>query len=82
MKAKLEKLMAEADRLYTISMDDDVEESAQDKAYSEYYDILYEIAKWLTTFSFGKIDEKVAMRMAVHKRSEISALAKRWDDRK
>ena len=82
MKEKLEKLLAEADRLYTISMDDDVEESAQDKAYDQYYDILREIANWLTTFTLGKIDKNVAMRMAVHKRGEILALAKRWDARR
>lgn len=82
MKEKLEKLIAEADRLHSVSMDDDVEESAQDIAYDQYYEVLREIAKWLTTFTHGKIEGMVAMRMAVYKRREIMALAKRWDERR
>ena len=78
MKEKLEKLLAEADRLYAISMDDNTPEDLSDKAYSEYHEILHEIADWLNKFSMGMIDKKTAFRMAVHKKDEISALVKRW----
>ena len=80
MKKELEKLLAEADRLYKIAMDDNVDEDTQDIAYSEYFETNKKIAAWIEKFSMGMIKGDVALRMAVHKKSEILELAKRWGD--
>jgi hypothetical protein len=78
MKKELEKLLAEADRLYKIAMDDNVDEEAQDEAYSEYHEINKKIAAWIEKFSMGMIKGDVALRMAVHKKSEILELVTKW----
>jgi hypothetical protein len=78
MKKELEKLLTEADRLYVIAMDDEVDEETQDVAYDEYYETNKKIAAWLEKFTNGMISGNVALRMAVHKKSEIRELAKKW----
>ena len=78
MKKELEKLLAEAERLYKIAMDDNVDEDTQDEAYTEYFETNKKIATWLEKFTKGMIKGDVALRMAVHKKSEILELAKKW----
>ena len=76
MKKELERLLAEADRLYKLSiLDEDMLEEESDKYYSEYHDVLHEIADWVVKFSMGQIDKMTAFKMAVHKRSELLSLA-------
>ena len=70
MKKELEKLLAEAERLYKIAMDDNVDEDTQDVAYNEYYETNRKIAAWLEKFTMGMINGTVALRMGYTKKAK------------
>jgi hypothetical protein len=66
-----------ADRLHAESMDDNVNEDAQDAAYIEYHKVVEQIAATLQKVTRGAIDALTAKRMAHFKRDEIKGLVSR-----
>ena len=79
MESKLKEmahLIAEAERLHAIAMDDDnLDEDTTDAAYTEYWSYLRKIAAVLVDLI--AVDEKTALRMAAHRRADIAALLAR-----
>lgn len=70
-------LISDADKLYNISMDETLDEEIQDAAYNDLWYTIRKISEKLQIVTNGMIDEKTALRMAIHKREEIIKLLER-----
>lgn len=65
------KLSTEAMEAAEADPENEALETASDELYNEFWDTCRTISAMLVRISGGMIDEKTALRMAVHKRAEI-----------
>jgi len=74
---ELKKVIENAEKLHTASMDDNLTEEENDKAYAEYWQIMDSAAVIL--INLLKIDDLTAKRMLHHKKAEIINLINRME---
>lgn len=56
------------------AMNETLDEETQDQEYAYFWEACKRVAAKLVTLTAGAIDEKTALKMAVHKRNEIERI--------
>jgi hypothetical protein len=72
---EMKALFAAAEKAHQTSLDENLDEDATDAAYAEYWTISEKIAAII--IDLIHVDEKVAMRMAIHQKDKIADLLSR-----
>jgi hypothetical protein len=72
---ELENLLNLAERAHSFSLDEGLEESTQDTAYTEYWDYSQKAAAII--IDLIGVDKNTAMRMAIHKSDKIVSMIQR-----
>jgi len=74
---ELKKMIEEADKYHSISMDENLTDEENDAAYAKYWNIADKAAALLKDLI--KIDDLTAKKMVHHKKAEITALINRME---
>ena len=72
---ELESLVYQAEKEYETSFNENLDDETTEAAYDEYWNCIGKIAAVIVELI--NVEEKTAIRMAEHKRTEIIAMLKR-----